>query len=374
MINRIISQKILGNFFKGKVILIIGPRQTGKTTLLHQITDNQKENTLWLNGDESDIREILARPTSTALKGIIGNKKIVVIDEAQRIDEIGLTIKLMADSIQGIQILVTGSSALELSGNIKEPLTGRKYEYHLYPLSFEELRGYTSDIEENRMLEQRMIFGYYPDVVNNPSEAKEILRLLSESYLYKDLYMLAQIKKPVVLEKLVVALALQLGNEVNYNELSRTVGSDKETIERYIDLLEKAFVIFRLPSLSRNMRNEIKKGRKIYFYDNGIRNAVIKNFNPLALRQDTGALWENFLVAERKKRNEYSGIWSNHYFWRNTSQQEIDYIEEMDGKMSGFEFKWGQNKLKTPRVFLEAYPGSDIRIITRENYRDFICL
>ncbi|OHD62221.1 MAG: ATPase [Spirochaetes bacterium GWF1_49_6] len=372
MIERVISKNIQEKFFKGKAILIIGPHQTGKTTLLKQITVEYENDVLWLNGDESDVREMLAKPTSTRLKGIIGNKRIVVIDEAQRIENIGLTLKLMVDNILDIQIIVTGSSAIDLTDSIKEPLTGRKYEYHLYPFSFEEMAGHTSSMEENRLLEQRMIYGYYPEVVNKPGEEKEVLRLISEGYLYKDIFMMAQIKKPVILEKLVLALALQLGSEVSYNELGQIIGSDKETLERYIDLLEKTFVVFRLPSLARNMRNEIKKGRKIYFYDNGIRNAIIKNFNPLALRQDTGALWENFIISERKKRNDYSGVWCNRYFWRTITQQEIDYIEEMDGKFTGYEFKWGRGKQKAPQSFLDGYPGSEVKFITRENYIEFV--
>jgi uncharacterized protein len=372
MIERILTENIRERFFKGKAILIFGPRQTGKTTLLKQVTSAYSQDTLWLNGDESDIRELFANPTSIRIKGIIGKAKIIVIDEAQRIADIGLSLKLMVDNIPGIQILASGSSALDLSGHVKEPLTGRKYEYLLYPFSFGEMVRHTSQMEERRLLEHRMVFGYYPEVVTKPGEEREILQLIADSYLYKDLLNLATIKKPVILDKLITALALQVGSEVSYPELAQITGSDKETVERYIDLLEKSFVVFRLSSLSRNMRNEIKRGRKIYFFDNGVRNAIIKNFNPPGFRQDTGALWENLLVSERRKRNEYSGYPCNSYFWRNTYQQEIDYIEEKDGLLSGYEFKWSAKKARPPKSFLESYPGSVIKNIDRENYLDFI--
>jgi uncharacterized protein len=372
MIQRKLSDSIRERFFKGKAILIFGPRQAGKTTLLKQVTATYPDNTLWLNGDESDVRELLSNPTSTRLKGIIGTKKVIVIDEAQRISDIGLALKLIVDTIPDIQVLASGSSALDLSGHVKEPLTGRKFEYLLYPLSFGEMTLHTSEMEEKRLLEHRMVFGYYPEVVTKPGEEKEILQLIADSYLYKDLLHFAMVKKPVILDKLITALALQVGSEASYVELAQITGSDRETVERYIDLLEKSFVVFRLSSLSRNMRNEIKRGRKIYFYDNGIRNAIIKNFNPLNLRQDTGALWENFLMSERRKRNGYFPNPCNSYFWRNTSQQEIDYIEEKDGTLSGYEFKWSVKKTKAPKSFLDAYPGSGIRNIDRENFLEFI--
>jgi hypothetical protein len=353
---------------------LFGPRQVGKTTLVKQLTSfSKKENILWLNGDEADIRQLLQNTTSTRLKTLVGNHSIVVIDEAQRIPDIGLSLKLMVDNIPEIQIIATGSSALELAGQIKEPLTGRKYEYHLYPFSFAEMVNNSSLLEEKRLLEHRLIYGYYPEVVNKPGEEIETLQLLTDSYLYKDLFTLEQLKKPLLLEKLVQALALQIGNEVNYNELSQVVGADKETVERYIDLLEKAFVVFRLSSLSRNLRNEIKKGRKIYFWDNGIRNTIIKNFNQLVQRQDTGALWENFIISERQKANHYSGRFVNKFFWRTHTQQEIDYVEEFGGHLEAWEFKWNPRAKKSiPKTFLEAYPGTKISVITPVNMEDWL--
>lgn len=282
-------------------MLIFGARQTGKSTLAEILLTKQEKEWLTLNGDDADVRELLTNTTATKLKAIIGNKKIVLIDEAQRIKNIGLTLKLITDQAKGVQVIATGSSAFELSSQVNEPLTGRKYEFMLYPLSFEEMVNDHGLLQEKRLIEHRMQFGYYPEIVTNPGEEKERLKLLAGSYLYKDLLMLEQIKRPALLEKLLKALSLQLGSEVNYNELGQTIGSDRKTVEKYIDLLEKAFVIFELPAFSRNVRNEIKKGRKIYFYDCGIRNAIINNFKPLNSRTDTGALWENFVIAERMK-------------------------------------------------------------------------
>lgn len=373
MIPRMLESPISSRFGKGKIILIIGPRQVGKTTLVQLITNTGNTPALWLNGDEPDVRAMLTNTTSTQVGALIGNHTRVVIDEAQRIVNIGLTLKLLVDRFPHVQVIVTGSSALELSGMINEPLTGRKYEYNLFPLSFSEMTDHTSLLEESRMLEHRLIYGYYPEIVTHPGEERTLLSLLADSYLYKDLYALEQIKKPVLLEKILLALALQLGSEVSYHEIGQLTGADNETVERYIDLLEKAFVVFRLTALSRNLRNEIKKSRKIYFYDNGIRNAIIKNYSPLSLRQDIGALWENFLISERMKINHYTGRWVNRWFWRTHAQREIDYIEEYDGKLHAYEFKWNPAKKATfPKAFLNAYPGSDTRVISRSNFIDFL--
>lgn len=373
MISRLLQSVIEKKLGKHKAILLLGPRQVGKTTLVKQLTNSLQQKILWLNGDDSDVRSLLQEANSTRIKTLIGNNTLVIIDEAQRITDIGITIKIMVDTLPDVQVIATGSSALELAGQIKEPLTGRKYEYHLFPFSFAEMVHHTSLLEEKRLLEHRLVFGYYPEVVNNPGEEGENLQLLADSYLYKDLFSLEQMKKPLILEKLVQALALQIGNEVIFHELAQMVGADKETIERYIDLLEKAFVVFRLPSLSRNLRNEIKKGRKIYFWDNGIRNAVIKNFNQLIQRQDTGALWENFIVSERQKANHYKGHFVNKYFWRTHTQQEIDYVEESNGTLTAWEFKWNPKaKGKIPASFLEAYPNTETGIITPQNMEDWL--
>ncbi len=301
MIPRIIESAILDDLFKRKVIIITGPRQVGKTTLLELLKTENKVKALWLNCDEPDIRLMLEDATSTRLKELIGNNELVFIDEAQRVKNIGITLKLLVDTLKEVQVIATGSSALELANQINEPLTGRKIDYHLFPISTGEMVQHTSNLEEGRLLEQRLIYGYYPEVINHPAQAQRTLLELSNNYLYKDLLSLEAIRKPALLEKIITALALQIGNEVSFSELSQLIGADHKTIEHYIQLLEKCYILFQLTAFSRNLRNEIKKGRKIYFYDNGIRNAIIKNFNPVGLRQDTGALWENYLMSERRK-------------------------------------------------------------------------
>jgi predicted AAA+ superfamily ATPase len=374
-IDRVLFQPIKSRFFKGKAILLIGPRQTGKTTLLRQlVADESAEDVLFLNCDEPDIPPLLENVTSIVLKNLIGHKRIILIDEAQRVKNIGVTLKLITDNIDSIQLIVTGSSSLDIQNRLNESLTGRKIEYRLYPFSTGELvNAMRSPLEEKRMLEQRLVYGMYPDIVNHPSDAKILLTELTNSYLFKDILIYKDIRRPGELNKLLIALSLQIGSEVSYNELSRTIGMDKETIERYLDLLEKVFVIFRLPAFSRNLRTELKKSRKIYFYDNGIRNALINNFQPLALRNDKGALWENFIISERKKYNEYKQIAVNTYFWRTFAQQEIDYIEERDGCLYAFECKWNEDKKAgLPRTFAETYPEHCYNVINPSNYLDFI--
>lgn len=373
MIKRAIYEQIIKNLFKGKAIVITGPRQVGKTTLLQAIMKETESKVLYLNCDEPDIRPMLENASSTSLKALIGNNSLILIDEAQRVKNIGLTLKILVDNFKEIQIIATGSSALELANEINEPLTGRKREYHLYPFSTEELVASSSVLHETRLLEQRMIYGFYPDIVNSPAEAQANLLDLGNNYLYKDVLSLQDVRKPALLERLLVALALQIGNEISYNEIGQTIGTDNKTVDRYVELLEKCFVVFQLGGFSRNLRNEIKKGKKIYFYDNGIRNAIIKNFSPLSLRQDTGALWENFLVSERKKINHYANHYVNSYFWRTHQQQEIDLIEETGGKLYAWEFKWNEKaKVKIPASFLEAYPGSITGTVNRQNYMEFL--
>ena len=318
-ISRKIIEWIEGRLFRGKAIILLGPRQSGKTTLIQAILERSGEKHLMLNADEPDVRELLQDATSTRLRTIIGVHRIVCVDEAQRIPNIGLTLKLMTDQIPDVQVIATGSSSLELNASIAEPLTGRKFEYRLYPLSFAELAAHHGLMEERRFLDHRLIYGSYPKIVTSPGQEKELVRLLADSYLFKDLLNLGGIKKPALLEKIVKALALQIGSEVSFHEIGQLTGSDSHTVERYIDLLEKVFVLFRLPAYSRNVRNEIKKGKKIYFIDNGIRNALIGNFLPLASRTDVGALWENYLVSERLKLIRNQGIYASGFFWAHHS-------------------------------------------------------
>jgi len=364
-----LEKKLLDN----KAIILLGPRQVGKTTLLRELVHRNELAALWWNGDETDVRELLKNPTSTLLKSYIGRHRVVVIDEAQRVENIGLVIKLIYDNIPGVKVIATGSSAFELANRINEPLTGRKWEYFLYPLSYAEMVQHHGITEERRMLNHRLIYGYYPDVVTSAGEEKEILQQLADSYLYKDILTWENVQKPQKLEKLIQALAFQLGNEVSYLELSRMAGIDKETVERYIILLERAFVVFRLGSFSRNLRKELSKSRKIYFYDNGIRNAVIRNYAPAGLRSDIGALWENFLLAERLKCLQKRELYVNRFFWRTHDRQEIDYIEEREGILHAFEFKWGEkNSNRFPRIFLETYPKHETTVVNRTNFESFV--
>ncbi len=373
MIQRVLEKKIQYDLFKGKAIIVFGPRQSGKTTLIAKVANNVGVPFLLKNGDEPDTRELFENATSTGLKAIIGDNRLLIIDEAQRIRNIGLTIKLITDNLPDVQVLATGSSAFELAESIHEPLTGRKYEHFLFPISYEEMCMHSGDQEERRLLEHRLIYGYYPDIINHPGQERRHLSLLSDSYLYKDLFAFEGIKKPSLLQKLLTALALQLGNEVSYNELSRLIGADKETVERYIDLLAKAFVIFTLPGFSRNIRTEIRKSRKVYFLDNGIRNAILSNFSPAGLRTDTGALWENFLISERRKLNSYQDFYGKTYFWRTTQQQEIDYLEEQDNVLNAYEFKRRQGKQKmAPMTFSRSYPHSSFQTISPENFTTFV--
>ncbi len=372
MITRQLQKDLEDRLFCGKALILFGPRQVGKTTLIDMLLHG-RDDVLFLNGDEPDVRELLSDAISTRLRAVIGSHRIVFIDEAQRVENIGLTLKLFTDHIKNVQVIATGSSAFELASHVSEPLTGRKFEYHLYPISFSEMVAHHGLLEEQRMLEHRLIYGYYPEIVTSPGDEKELLTSLAGSYLYKDLLMLESIKKPALLEKILRALALQLGSEVSYSELSRLVGADMQTVEKYIDLLEKTFVIFRLPSYSRNVRTEIRKGRKVYFYDNGIRNAVIANYAQASQRTDLGALWENFLISERMKYLAYSKVLASQFFWRTTQQQEIDYIEERDGKLFAWEFKWNANaKVRIPKTFTRAYPDVEVAHITPKDYASFL--
>ncbi len=375
MIKRKLLNNLVQQCFKGKVIMLLGARQVGKTTLLRTLTQTIGKQFKWFNADEADIyRAFSDADTSTQLMALIGNDtELVIIDEAQQINEIGKKIKLIYDNYPHIQVIATGSSALDLMDKTAEPLTGRKREFQLFPVSFQELTDTFGTLEAKRLLHTRLVFGSYPEIINNPGNEKEALLEISKSYLYKDLLMIDGIRKTAVLEKLLQALAFQVGQEVNFNELARLIGNiDTATVEKYIDLLEKAFIVFKLPALSRNLRNELKKGKKYYFYDNGIRNVLISNYNPVDLRADVGALWENYLISERKKRNAYTGHTPNAFFWRTRDQAEIDYIEESGGVLNAFEIKWKNQKVSFPKSFLQAYPEHTTQVITSENYGEFV--
>jgi len=372
VIRRTIQDAIEKILFQGKAIIIYGPRQVGKTTLLESIRRGFKGRSVFLNCDEPDIRLGLTDKTSTELKMLVGEARMVLIDEAQRVPNIGLTLKLLIDNFPGVQIIATGSSSFELSNRIVEPLTGRKREFHLYPFSLAELGQIYSTLEIKRLIERFMVYGMYPAVINAPEQAGETLRELSRSYLYKDILAFQQIRNPDALERLVQALALQAGGEVSNNELAGHIGLDKKTVDSYLRILEQSFIVYRLGSFSRNLRNELKRSKKLYFLDTGMRNAVINNLNPPGLRNDVGGLWENFVIAERIKSNHNQGRFPNTWFWRSHQQQEVDYLEEEGGKLSGYEIKWKEKRLRIPPSFASAYPGCPVTLISPANLIEFV--
>jgi predicted AAA+ superfamily ATPase len=363
-----IQQRLTGK----RAVIVYGARQVGKTTLINQILTN-RNNVLRMNGDSPDVRMLLHEVTATRWRQILGHHATLFLDEAQRIDNIGLKLKLLTDELPDIALIVSGSSSFELAGRITEPLTGRKWEFRLDSLSFQELIDHHGLLEERRSLLQRLVFGAYPEVVTTPGDESGLLQELASSYLYKDILNSGQVKKVEKLETLVQALAWQVGSQVSYNELAQLCGLDSKTVEKYINILEAAFVVFRLPSFSRNLRNELKFSRKIYFCDNGIRNAVIGSFIPAEARADVGQLWENYLISERLKQNRIARPLARSYFWRSSQQQEIDYIEECDGQLAAWEFKWNARaKHHSPRTFLNTYSLKDVPVIHPQNYEDFL--
>jgi len=374
MIKRFLEQKICDHLGFGKAILLFGARQVGKTTLLHHLKCLSHEKTLFLNGDESDVRELLGNPSSTRLKHAFYGYRYVIIDEAQGIHDVGLTIKVVVDRLPDLQVVASGSSAFELANRTSEPLTGRKFEFMLFPFSFSEMVEEKEFFHENSMLPLRLVYGYYPEVVTHPGEEEKLLKLISGSYLYKDLLRIENIHRSELLEKILKALALQIGSEVSYNELARLCGTNPKTVEKYVDVLEKAYIIFKVPALSRNVRNEIKKGKKIYFWDNGIRNAIINNFSEvIVLRTDRGGLWENFLMSERMKFHRYHQTGVNCYFWRTSQQQEIDLVEEYAEGFRAFEFKWNKKaRSHISKTFLGNYRVISSQVVTPANLEEFL--
>lgn len=369
MFTRTIENTIKDKINSGKAIVVVGARQVGKTTLLKRILKDKEY--LFLDADDPSTRNLLQNPTTEQIRTFLGDYQYVFLDEAQRIPGIGLTLKIITDQFNEVQLFVSGSSSFDLGNELNEPLTGRKWEYELFPISWEEYENKIGFIKAEQQIENRLLYGFYPEVINNPGKEREILKNLVNSYLYRDILAISGIRKSEVLEKLLQALALQMGQEVNYNELSQLIGINKITIQKYIEILEKGYIVFRLHSFSRNIRNEIKQNRKIYFSDNGIRNMILGNFTQLDLRMDKGALWENFLVSERRKQNLYKDTFAKMYFWRTKQQQEIDFVEENNGQITGFEFKWNNKKTKFPQNFMETY-NAEGHIIDRNNFREFI--
>lgn len=358
---------------KKKVILIMGARQVGKSTLLKDIF-RDRDNVIWMNGDDPDVDKTLSNMTSTRLKAMLAGKEFFILDEAQRISDIGLKLKLIADNVDNIQVVATGSSSFELASKVSESLTGRKREYQMFPLTFKEMVGHTDLLTEQRLIPHRLIYGYYPEVVTSPGDEKEVLKELSDSYLYKDILQLDGILKSEKMTKLLQGLARQIGDQISYREIGMLIDLDPKTVEKYIDILEKSFIVFRLGSFSRNLRNELKNSKKIYFYDLGIRNAVIGDFREPELRQDVGALWENFVISERIKRHRYNRDFASIWFWRSNQQKEIDIIEEENGVLSAFEIKWNPRKknVKIPSQFAQAYPDAIFKVITPDNIEELL--
>ena len=369
-IKRKLEEVIKTNLFQGKVVIVYGARQVGKTTLVRKIAQDVTDSYSYLNCDELDVLSRLqSAETSEALRQIIGEQKLVVIDEAQRVKNIGLKLKLMNDTYPETQIIATGSSSFDLANEVNEPLTGRSFEFWLFPLRLDELFDATKTIEAQRKLGSLLIYGSYPDVYNLESDELKAQRIkyLAANYLYKDILKFNNIKSSEIVIKLLLALALLVGSEVSYNELATMIGINKKTVSDYIELLEKAFIIFRLPPYSGNLRKAIGKMRKIYFLDLGIRNAVINNLNPIQVRDDVGKLWENFVIAEKYKQQLGLGFKTNYYFWRTYDKQEVDLVEDRGGRLYGFEIKWGGKDRRPPAAWV-GYKNSTWKTINRDNY------
>lgn len=375
MIKRAIEERIHNALAKKKVVTIMGPRQVGKSTLAGAMIP-EDANVLEINGDNTDAQTMFVNVDDTKMKVLIGKKNFLLVDEAQKIGNVGNMLKIAAEKFDDVKVIVTGSSAFKLAEAVNESLTGRKREFRLYPLSFKEMADETSALEESRMIDHRLIYGYYPEVVTSPGDEKEVIKELIDSYLYKDVLEENDIAKQDKLVRLVQALAFQIGSTVSANELAGLVGVDAKTVERYIDILEKCYIIFTLPSYARNQRNELKFARKIYFWDMGIRNGVIGNMAPVSLRspEELGHMWENFLVAERIKRNDYAGrTFVQHYFWRTQQKKEVDLIEIEDGMMTGFEIKRKEGKrVGAPASFTAAYPDARFECVTPTDLMSFL--
>ena len=375
MIKRAIEERIHNALAKKKIVTIMGPRQVGKSTLAGAMIP-EDANDLEINGDNTDVQTMFVNVDDTKMKVLIGNKNFLFVDEAQKIGNVGNMLKIVAEKFDDVKVIVTGSSAFKLAEAVNESLTGRKREFRLYPLSFKEMADETSALEESRLIDHRLIYGYYPEVVTSPGDEKEVIKELIDSYLYKDVLEENEIAKQDKLVRLVQALAFQIGSTVSANELAGLVGVDAKTVERYIDILEKCYIIFTLPSYARNQRNELKFARKIYFWDMGIRNGVIGNMAPVSLRspEELGHMWENFLIAERIKRNDYAGrTFVQHYFWRTQQKKEVDLIEIEDGMMTGFEIKRKEGKrVGAPASFTAAYPDARFECVTPSDLMSFL--
>lgn len=374
-ISRSIEPEIKKWMFQGKILIVYGARQTGKSTLVNKILENYEGQSRYFSGDEKGTKRLFEEAEdAVTLKEIVGNEKIIVIDEAQQIDNIGLKLKILIDHYPKIQIIATGSSSFDLANKVSEPLTGRNIQFWLYPLSLRELSSVWSPLEMKTRLESLLIYGMYPAVITAPTLEKKnlILKQLVNDYLYKDMLSLTKIRKRDVLRKFTEAVSLQTGSEASYNELANFLEISKETVMSYLDILEQGFTLFRLPSFSRNLRQEINRSRKIYFTDTGVRNALINNVNPLSIRNDIGALWENLIISEYKKNQYWLANTSPLYFWRTYSQEEIDLVKDEGGKLFAYEIKWQKSKKRPPKNWLASYPTSQWQSITKDNFLDVL--
>lgn len=363
---RVLHERIAAKVRPGKVFALYGPRRTGKTSVIRQYLDQQGGRIFRGTGDDVQLRDLIASQNLSLLSASFANYDFIFIDEAQRIPQVGWGLKLLTDHLPGLRIIVTGSSSFELSGQIGEPLTGRMSTAMLYPIAVMELAQLQGNMSVTQRLHELLVYGSYPEVLTAPSfdEKRESLIELRNAYLLKDILELENVKSASKLTDLLKLIAFQIGQEVSLNELSNALGIAKQTVERYLDLLEKAFVIKKISGYSRNLQKEVSQTARYYFLDNGVRNSLINNFNPPDSRNDMGLLWENFGVMERLKKQEYHRLFSNNYFWRTYDRQEIDLIEDRDGKLHGFEFKWNGKKLpKVPKVWAEAYPEGVFEVI-----------
>lgn len=375
-IPRKLFQKILDDLkFSKKGVVIYGARQVGKTTLANQILSNLNVKTLYLNGDQQGYwYEALVSRELSKIKLLVSGYQALFVDEAQRIPEIGLSLKIILDNFPDLKVIVTSSSSLDLASKISEPLTGRVYSYKLFPISQVELSGLQTPYEMNDSLEERLIYGSYPEILSLEGfEAKEkYLSNLTNAYLYKDLLEFGDIRNSTKIKDLLKLLAFQIGSQVSLTELSKSLEISRSAVERYLDLLEESFIIFRLNGFSRNLRKEVTKMSKIFFYDNGVRNVIIGNLNLIQNRDDAGKLWENFLIVERMKKKEYEGFLYSKYFWRLSSGAEIDMVEDENGKLSGFEFKFSNKLVNPPKSWKETYPNAIFKSINRDNYQELV--
>ena len=374
VVKRILQEKISRRITPGKVVIIYGARRVGKTFLLRELVNSFEGKTLLLNGEDYDVQSMLANRSVANYRHLFNGVDLVAIDEAQNIPNIGNVLKLMVDEVDGLRVIASGSSSFDLLNKTGEPLVGRSVKFQLSPLSCKEISSIETPFETKQNLEQRMLYGMYPEVFTMSSNDMRIeyLREIVDSYLLKDILAVDGVKNASKMQNLLRLIALQVGSEVSYDELGTQLGMSKNTVERYLDLLSKVFVVYRVGAFARNIRKEVCKAGKWYFYDNGVRNAILNNFSPLAVRNDVGHLWENYFLSERRKYIHNNLKHIEQYFWRTYDKQELDLVEECDGNLLAMEIKWGKKTPKLPNIFANAYEGAEFQVINTENYMDWV--